>query len=67
MNELLGKDSPYIQKITPAIQKSILIKENLFKKYIRSILSVFEMQVLKKSKQSYYKFFHSNRNVIKNI
>ena len=94
MNELLDKHAPYrkLNKyklklktkswITPAIQKSILIKNNLFKKYIKQSDPLIKQgthlkykyyrnlfsTVLKNSKQSYNeKFFQNNLNDIKKI
>ena len=68
--------------ITPAIPKSILIKNNLFQKYTRLSDPLIKQEVhfkykcyrnllstiLKESKQSYYgNFFQTNLNDIKNI
>ena len=94
MNELCGKHAPYRKLsqyklklktkpwITPAMQKLILIKANLFKKYIKLSDPLIKQEVhlkykcyrnllltiFKNSKQIYYeKFFQNNLNDIKNI
>ena len=68
--------------ITSAIQKSVLIKNNFFKRYIKLSDPLIKQEVylkymcyrnflstiLKTSKQKYYeKLFHNNLNCIKNI
>ena len=94
MDKLLDKHAPYrkLNKykrmlktkpwITPAIEKSILIKNILFKKHIKLSDPLINQEVqlkckyyrilihtiLKKSKQNYYeKFFQNNLNDIKKI
>ena len=94
MNELLDKPAPYrkLSKyklklktkpyITPAIKKSILIKNNLFKNCIKISELLIKQEehlkykyyknllctTLKKGKQIYFeKFFQNNLNDIKNI
>ena len=94
MNDLLDKHAPFKKiskyklkfktksRITAALQKSISIKNSLFKKYIKLKSPVKKNQVhqqykyyrnllstlMKKSNQNYYEqFFKNNLNNFKNI